>query len=64
MVKKIHGCGVATDVWGDSLVLERWTTLRSQLDVFCEKTLDRVTAESATPDTGKDRIFDVPVAFP
>ena len=64
MVKKVHGCGVATDMRGDSLPFERRATPRGQLGVFCEKTLDRVAAESATADAGKERVFGLTVAFP
>ncbi len=64
MVKKVHGCGVATDMRGDSLPFERRATPRGQMGVFCEKTLDRIAAESATANAGKDRIFGLTVAFP
>jgi len=34
------------------------------MGVFCEKTLDRVTAQSIATNAGKDRIFGLTVAFP
>ena len=64
MVKKVHGCGVATDMRGDSLPFERRAAPRGKMGVFGEKTLDRIAAESATADAGKDRIFGLTVAFP
>ena len=63
MVKKVHGCGMPTDMWGDSLPFERGATSRSPMGVFSEETLDRIATESAAVDAGKDRIFGLAEAF-
>jgi hypothetical protein len=63
MVKKVHGCGVPTDVRADLLPLERRATWRGQMGVFGEEALNRITAESAAADAGKDWILGLTVAF-
>jgi hypothetical protein len=62
-MKKVHGCGVPTDMRSDLLPFERRATSCGQMGVFGEEALDRITAESAAADAGKDRIFEPTVAF-
>ena len=64
MVKKVHGCGVATDMRADLLPFEGRATRRGQMGVFGQETLDRITAKSAAADAGKDWIFGLTVALP
>ena len=47
----------------DLLPFERRATPRGKMGVFGEETLDRIAAESAAADAGKDRIFGLTVAF-
>jgi len=63
MVKKVHGCGVPTDMRGDILLFERRATPCGQVGVFGDETLDRIAAECAATDAGKHRIFGPTVAF-
>src|SRR5215470_6656590 len=64
VVKKVHGCGVATDMRGDSLPFERGTCLHGNAGLLDEETLDCIAAQSTAPEAGKDRIFGLTVAFP
>jgi hypothetical protein len=63
VVKKVHGCGMPTDMWGDTLPIERRATSCGQMDVFSHEAFDRIATESAAADAGKDRIFGLAVAF-
>jgi hypothetical protein len=64
MVKKVHGCGVPTDMRRDSLPFERRATACGQMGVLSEQTRDGIAAEPAATDAGKDRILGLTVAFP
>jgi len=63
MVKKVHGYGVPTDVRADLLPFEGRATPLGQMGVFGEEALDRISAESAAADAGKDWILGLTVAF-
>jgi hypothetical protein len=63
MVKKVHGRGVPTDVRADLLPFEGRATPLGQMGVFGEEALDRITAESAATDAGKDWFLGLTVAF-
>jgi hypothetical protein len=54
MVKKVHGCGVPTDVRANFLPFEGWATPLGQMGVFGEEALDRIATESAAAGAGKD----------
>ena len=64
MLQEVHGCGVTTDVRGESLPFERGTGRCGKMGVLGNETLDRIAAESATTDTRKERIFGQTMAFP
>jgi len=64
VVKKVHGCGMSTDMWGNSLPFEGGATSCGQTGVFSHETFDRIPTESAAADAGKDRIFGLALAFP
>ena len=49
VVKKVHGCGVATDMRGDPLPFKRGTCLHGNTGVLGEETLDRIAAQSTAP---------------
>ena len=63
VVKKVHGCGVPTDVRANFLPFEGRATPLGQMGVFDEEALNRITAESAAADAGKDWILGLTVAF-
>jgi hypothetical protein len=63
MVKKVHGCGVPTDVRANFLSFQGRATCRGQMGVFGEEALNRIAAESAAADAGKDWILWLTMAF-
>ena len=63
MMKKVHGCGVPTDMWSDFLPFERRATPRGQMGVFGEETLNRIATEPAAADAGEDGVLGPTVAF-
>ena len=59
VLKKVHGCGVATDTRGDPFPFKRGTCPCGNTGVLGEETLDRIAAQSTAPEAGKDRISSV-----
>ena len=63
MMKKVHRCGVSTDMRGDSLTSKRRAGLCSTMGVLGEEMLNRVTTKSVSPDAGKERICRLTCSF-
>jgi hypothetical protein len=63
VLKKVHGCGVSTDVRGYSLPSERGAGLGGKMGVLGDATLDRIAAKSMVTHAGEDRISRHTVTF-
>jgi hypothetical protein len=63
VLKKVHGCGVSTNVRGYSLPCERGAGLCGKMGVPSDATLDRIAAKPTVTHAGEDRISRHTVTF-